>query len=201
MTTSFDVALIGADSFAREGMKRVLQDMALSADALPGPKALAGEQRTVVINEARADVALVTGAEVRGQAANIVALVAEQDVSDAMVGMGQCVDMLVLRSASFPAIAAAIRLAQEDLSALTFAAPAARTTAAPDPAAKQLSRMQTRVLEQLSKGLSNEEIGNALGITTDTVKIHLKAIFKKLNTANRTQVALWAADQGLRPTD
>jgi len=50
-----------------------------------------------------------------------------------------------------------------------------------------LSRHEWGVLVQLAKGLSNAEIGAALGITPAGVAYHLKGIFKKLGVASRTR--------------
>ena len=45
------------------------------------------------------------------------------------------------------------------------------------------------------------DIANALGITEATVKVNLKAILRKLGAANRTQVAIWALQNNLKPVD
>jgi ATP/maltotriose-dependent transcriptional regulator MalT len=43
------------------------------------------------------------------------------------------------------------------------------------------------ILELLKKGLSNEKISGETGITVNTVKFHLKKIYKKLHVINRVQ--------------
>jgi DNA-binding CsgD family transcriptional regulator len=43
------------------------------------------------------------------------------------------------------------------------------------------------ILEHLKRGLSNEKISLATGITINTVKFHLKKIYKKLHVINRVQ--------------
>lgn len=53
-----------------------------------------------------------------------------------------------------------------------------------------LTRREQDVLLFLAKGLSNKEIGEALGIKVVTVKMHLRSICRKLNAKNRTQAAL-----------
>ncbi|MFP4098080.1 MAG: LuxR C-terminal-related transcriptional regulator [Alphaproteobacteria bacterium] len=59
---------------------------------------------------------------------------------------------------------------------------------------RKLSEREIEVLECLSQGDSNKAIANKLSITDATVKVHLKAILRKLNVSNRTQAALWAAN-------
>ena len=48
------------------------------------------------------------------------------------------------------------------------------------------------VLDLLSTGVSNEEIGKKLDLKLATVKLHVRNILRKLNFKNRTQAALWA---------
>ena len=52
-----------------------------------------------------------------------------------------------------------------------------------------LTDRQIEVLRLLSDGLSNKEIGRALGLSDKTVKTHVGAIFKTLAVVNRTQAA------------
>jgi two-component system nitrate/nitrite response regulator NarL len=60
-----------------------------------------------------------------------------------------------------------------------------------------LSAREISVLHRLRDGLSNKEIARGLGITEATVKVHVKAILRKAQVRNRTQVAMWAAKLGL----
>lgn len=53
-----------------------------------------------------------------------------------------------------------------------------------------LTDAQTRVLELLIEGKSNREIGDLLGLTEGTVKIHVVKIFKALNVSSRAQALL-----------
>ncbi len=57
-----------------------------------------------------------------------------------------------------------------------------------------LSKRESQVLDCLAKGDSNKVIANNLAITDATVKVHLKAILRKLSVTNRTQAALWAVN-------
>ena len=53
-----------------------------------------------------------------------------------------------------------------------------------------LSQRETEVLEQLSEGLANKEIADRLGISFETVRVHLKRIFEKLHVRSRTEAAM-----------
>lgn len=48
-----------------------------------------------------------------------------------------------------------------------------------------LSKRQSEVLEQLSKGLTNRQIGESLGISEVTIKTHVSALFDYFNASNR----------------
>jgi DNA-binding NarL/FixJ family response regulator len=51
----------------------------------------------------------------------------------------------------------------------------------------QLSHRELEVLEQVAKGLSNKEIADALYVSVNTVKTHLKNVYEKLDVNRRTQ--------------
>jgi DNA-binding NarL/FixJ family response regulator len=48
---------------------------------------------------------------------------------------------------------------------------------------------QAQVLEMVTRGLTNAQIAALLGVTVDTVKFHLAAVYRKLGVTNRTQAA------------
>jgi len=55
-----------------------------------------------------------------------------------------------------------------------------------------LTAGQVRVLELLLEGKTNRQIGELLGVTEGTVKVHVSAIFKALGVTNRSQALLVA---------
>ena len=60
-----------------------------------------------------------------------------------------------------------------------------------------LSERELEVLQLLTKGRSNKEIGVALFIGEETAKAHLKTLFKKLKVQDRTQAAISAIKHGI----
>jgi two-component system, NarL family, nitrate/nitrite response regulator NarL len=56
----------------------------------------------------------------------------------------------------------------------------------------QLSVRETAILNGLVQGASNKVIAYQLKITEATVKVHVKAILRKIRVTNRTQAAIWA---------
>jgi len=59
-------------------------------------------------------------------------------------------------------------------------------------AVPSLSRREMLILRMLVRGASNKVIARTLVITESTVKVHMKAILRKLRLQNRTQAAIWA---------
>ena len=55
-----------------------------------------------------------------------------------------------------------------------------------------LTKRELEVLKQLSFGLTNKEIAEALGISYETVKEHVQHVLRKLGVSDRTQAAVWA---------
>lgn len=64
-------------------------------------------------------------------------------------------------------------------------------------ASGKLSERETEILGALVGGDANKVIARNLNITEATVKVHIKAILRKLNVVNRTQAAIWATMRGL----
>jgi DNA-binding NarL/FixJ family response regulator len=54
----------------------------------------------------------------------------------------------------------------------------------------QLSSRETEILEWLTKGLGNKEIADRLGLSTETIRVHLRRIYNKLHVHSRTEAAL-----------
>lgn len=50
-----------------------------------------------------------------------------------------------------------------------------------------LSKRELEILEMMARGLSNQQIADALFISLSTVKTHVTSIFSKLQAARRTQ--------------
>ena len=62
--------------------------------------------------------------------------------------------------------------------------------------AASLSPREKEIILRLVRGESNKVIGHGLHITEATVKVHLKAILRKISVQNRTQAAIWAVNNG-----
>ncbi len=69
---------------------------------------------------------------------------------------------------------------------------------APTSVGPELTPRQTEVMQMLLLGLSNKRICRQLGISENTVKVHMTAVLRALGAENRTQAVLNAAQLGIR---
>jgi DNA-binding NarL/FixJ family response regulator len=74
---------------------------------------------------------------------------------------------------------------------------AVATRLAEFPERSELSEREIEVIQLVARGLSNKEVARAIGRTDETVKIHLKNIFAKLDVADRTEAVTVALTRGL----
>lgn len=102
-------------------------------------------------------------------------------------------DLLMLGEAILPSVA--LSLVRRDF---CEAAEAAQWDERPafnaegDRLQGQLSSREQDILQCLVEGASNKAIARRLDITEATVKVHIKAILRKIRVSNRTQAAVWA---------
>jgi DNA-binding NarL/FixJ family response regulator len=62
---------------------------------------------------------------------------------------------------------------------------------------KRLTPREVETLDLLRRGLSNDHIGKALGLSKSTVKKHVAAIFLKLEVADRAEAVAAGFERGL----
>jgi DNA-binding NarL/FixJ family response regulator len=73
--------------------------------------------------------------------------------------------------------------------------PASAAASLPDWAELPLTPRQKHVLHLLTQGLSNKLIARELGVSVETVKDHVAAVFKALGASSRTQAVLIATQK------
>lgn len=71
--------------------------------------------------------------------------------------------------------------------------------AATDAGETQLTPRERDILQEVARGHSNAQIADALVVSENTVKTHIKNILGKLHVKNRREVAAYAARLGLGP--
>lgn len=65
-------------------------------------------------------------------------------------------------------------------------------TAPPMPRPFDLTKRELEIVRAVAEGRSNRQIGEQFGISKDTVKHHLTAIFDKVGVSTRVELALFA---------
>jgi DNA-binding NarL/FixJ family response regulator len=72
-----------------------------------------------------------------------------------------------------------------------------RIAQAPGPETPSLTERETEVLRYVAKGLTAKQIAGRLSLSHRTVENHVQATFRKLQVANRVELARYAIEHGL----
>ena len=202
------VAIVDDHSVVRMGLKYMLK---LGNDLEPVAEGVCAQDAVDIANNVKPDVLLldvrmpeVGGIEALKQilAANPAQKVLMLTTSDMEEDIFQSIEAgakgYVLKEANPEELVAAIRTV------------AAGKTVFPDEIRriydmrkdeKTLSPREKEVLESVSKGLSNNEIADLFGISHNSIKMHLKHIFEKLNVADRAEAVVTAIRRGIIEID
>lgn len=65
----------------------------------------------------------------------------------------------------------------------------------------KITSRELAILKLVKEGLSNEKISRETGVTLNTVKFHLKNIYKKLHVINRVQAINRYDEISIQKTD
>jgi len=150
---------------------------------LEGLKSTCPQARVLVLTSTLS-IALVTASFSAGASGFIL-----NDISpDAFL---RSLDLVMLGEKVFPTAMAALVSTQENADVSKNQTENSNT--------KFLSERETEIIMCLEGGEPNKVIARRLGITEATVKVHVKAILRKLRLKNRTQAAMWAVNNGLVP--
>jgi len=138
--------------------------------------------------------------------ARVVVLSEAAELSFLVEMFGAGVDGFMLKSISPPALVEALKLVMlgekvfpsvltNFLGSLHVQNPASTADRASigDVA---LSQRELEIIRSLAEGHTNKSIAKSLAITEATVKVHIKTVLRKLGATNRTQVAIWAVQNG-----
>jgi two-component system response regulator DegU len=192
-----DVEVVGEVGTAAEGIRlaRALQpDVVLIGAGLPDAAGLSAVEgfarrlpnlRIVAVGESDWDDELLAALQA-GAAAYLAKTVGEAEVREAIARVAAGEPVIEQQALARPAVAARAveRLRQGDATARE------RFRRAP------LTRREMQVLQGISAGRTNAEIGDELGISAQTVKNHVTAILRKLGVSDRTQAVVLGLRQG-----
>jgi DNA-binding NarL/FixJ family response regulator len=63
---------------------------------------------------------------------------------------------------------------------------------------RQISRTEFQIAASIGQGLSNKQIADMLQLKVGTIRNYVSAILKKTNLKHRTQIAIYALEEGLK---
>ena len=73
----------------------------------------------------------------------------------------------------------------------------ARRSSAVRPAVRPLTERERVLLGHMAQGLGYDEVGTALGVSVNTVRSFIRAIYEKLDVGSRTEAVLLAIKLGI----
>ncbi|HEY9578755.1 MAG TPA: response regulator transcription factor [Rhizorhapis sp.] len=217
MTHAIDISLLGGNEIVREGLKRILTDEHFrvtssveDARQLNTPLAGPEEERSHIIiidngpDHFGADNCRKL--QQRFPDAHLVVLADEFQYDEVAEAFRFGVDGYIVKEISCEPLISSLHLVA--LGEKVMPSQLARTFANGDAGFKRnnwresiadvnLSEREVEILRCLILGYANKVISRRLDISEATVKVHVKAILRKLRVSNRTQAAIWAVKRGL----
>jgi two-component system, NarL family, nitrate/nitrite response regulator NarL len=213
MLKTVQISLLGKNEIAREGLRKILSgenfqinisaaDPAVIMSRLPARNA-SGDAHVVVIDHSDGPGALdacklLAAAKTEAKLVWLADRYAFDDVASAFQAG---VDAVIVKEISCDPLIESIRLVA--MGEKVFPSQLADDLANCMPIAETgdwrsnatevgLSSREVEILETIMAGMANKVIARKFDICEATVKVHVKAILRKLGVENRTQAATWA---------
>ena len=203
--------LVDDHPVVREGLAGMLAsqaDFEVVATASDGSQAItldAQLQPDVILMDLRMPgmdgVTAIQAIKAARESANILVLTTYDSDADIVRAIEAGATGYLLKDTPRDELYRAIRAAARGDSVLAPAVAARLMTRMRAPAEESLSAREIEVLQLVSKGKSNKEIGKALHISTATVKTHLIHVFDKLGVKDRTSAVTVALEKGILSLD
>ena len=125
----------------------------------------------------------------------VVILSASGDPDRVQAALTRGATAYVLKSVDVRDLASALRQAMEGT---VFQALGVQQDSDGEPAGSAgLTKRETAILKAVARGLTNQAIGREFWVSEQTVKFHLRNIFRKLEVGSRTEAARYAFEHGL----
>ena len=130
------------------------------------------------------------------QQVKVVILSASDRPEEIQSALARGADGFILKSVNPVDLPAALRQVHEGT--VFHPGVGGATPAEQSPAqAVGLTDREVTLVQAVARGLSNKQISQELWITEETVKFHLRNIYRKLDVSNRTGAARWAHENGV----
>jgi two-component system, NarL family, nitrate/nitrite response regulator NarL len=221
LASAIPTALISDSALLHSGLQHILRDTPFAiaeAASVTGPKRLyhCAHHTALVIIEVSQNTGrvleIVKQAREQAPEARIVALADQFDSSFVRLGHEAGVDGFCLAAADPEVLIKSFELVMlgETVVPSAVIRPLAigatqdqghslqDHTAEPklsDLKACKLSAREMEILHCLMQGASNKMIARKCDVTEATIKVHVKAILRKIGASNRTQAAMWASQR------
>ena len=210
MAAEMHVSILGRCEIIREGLRRILTDQGFIVDVTSSNSADFGQLCDMSIVDAQEiSEGIQSCVELRERFPDgrIVLMMDHYRIEDVARAFATgAVDGYLVKAISCARLAAALRLIamgqkmvpSEMAASLPHALPQFMWSVRGNHLAEMpVSERETEILRCLIDGDPNKVISRRLGIAEATVKVHIKAILRKLSVQNRTQAAIWASRRGM----
>ena len=220
MAESFSVALVGRNAIIREGLSRILADYQFDVvHSVSGVEELslafeAAERSVdiVLIDSGAWDVNSeeLSNLQLNLPAARIVVLMETFDFNTMLASLRAGAHGLVVTKSSCESLIESLKLVALGERVLPSQVadhlPSYMTDVVhwrPETRLRgtNLSSREIEILRCLMMGCPNKVISLRLSITEVAVKVHVKAVLRKIPVKNRTQAAIWAVNRGITAFD
>ncbi|MBK6324593.1 MAG: response regulator transcription factor [Chloroflexi bacterium] len=205
--SQIQIVIVDDHPVVREGLAGMLAgqaDFVVVGMAADGAEAIALDARLapdVILMDLRMPgvdgVGAIQAIKRQRPSANILVLTTYDSDADIVRAVEAGATGYLLKDTPREELFRAVRAASRGESVLAPAVAARLMTRMRAPAEEALSSREIEVLQLVSTGNSNREIGKALHISTATVKTHLIHIFDKLGVNDRTSAVTVALERGI----
>jgi len=206
-----DVSIVSPNEIIREGLKRILIDQGFNvvhASATIETWSTTQSSHLTIVDAQEFEAGLATCQMVRdrGAATRIVLMMDDYRADHVATAFASgAIDGFLVKAIACEPLGGALRLIAMGERLLPSQAISAFTERSLRPAigslgtldGAQLSSRELEILSCLIEGDANKVISRRLQISDATVKVHIKAILRKLRVVNRTQAAIWAVSRGV----
>lgn len=215
MSRNTCASIVGASEIAREGLKRILSDHGLTVDnissgcvSLVNGNCQDSPDHVIIIDATSGIDGVAACSTLREHLprTRLVVLMDESQLDSVQQAFRAGADGVLAKQISCQPLIRALELVALgekvvpsqfiDLLSVPAWSSMANSWGACQ-AETNLSDREVEILRCLVDGSANKIISRQLHIAEATVKVHIKAILRKLQLANRTQAAIWAVSHGL----
>ncbi len=209
--TQIKIIIVDDHPVVREGLAGMLENqpdfdvVALAANGAEGVTLFVQHEPDVILMDLRMPVLDGVGAIetilAKRPSAHILVLTTYDSDADIVRAIEAGATGYLLKDAPRDELFRSIRAAAKGESALSPSVASRLMSRMRAPAEEKLSAREIEVLQLVSRGSSNKEIGKQLHISTATVKTHLIHVFDKLGVNDRTAAVTVALEKHILTLD